>query len=76
MIEKKCKDNSSKYSEDIIADDKEVAAIFKKFLVNIVPDLKTPASHNCNKDFQKTNDHVLNAINKYKYQPSIVMRKC
>ena len=28
--------------------------------VNIVPDLKIPASHNCNKDFQKAKDPVLN----------------
>ena len=75
LIEKKYKDNSTEYSEEIISDDKEVAEVFNKFFVNIVPDLKIPASHNCNKDFQKTNDPVLNAINKYKYHPSIVMIK-
>ena len=75
LIEKKYKDNSTKYSEQIIWDDKVVAEVFNKFFLNIVPDLKIPASHNCNKDFQKTNDPVLNAINKYKHHPRIVMIK-
>ena len=52
-----------------------MAEVFNKFFVNIVPDLKIPASHNYNKDFQKTNDPVLNAISKYKYHPCIVMIK-
>ena len=43
---------------EIISDDKEVAEIFNKFFVNIVPDLKIPARHNCNKNFQKLNDAV------------------
>ena len=59
----------------IISDDKEVAEVLNKFFVNITSDLKIPASHNCNKDFQKMNDPVLNAISKYKYHPSIVMMK-
>ena len=52
-----------------------VAEVFNKLFLNIVPDLKKPASHNYNKDFQKTNDPVLNAINKYKHHPSNVMIK-
>ena len=32
-----------------------------------------PASHTPNNDFQKTNDPVLNSINKDKYQPSIII---
>ena len=40
--------------------------------VNIVPNLKIPNNHNCNVDFQKTDDPVLNAINKYRYHPSVV----
>ena len=75
LIEKKYKDNSTEYSEEVILDDKEVAEIFNKFFANIVSNLKIPASHNCNKDFQKTNDPVLNSINKYKYIPSIFMIK-
>ena len=43
--------------------------------MNIVPDLKIPASHSWNKDFKKTNHPVLNAISKYKFHPSIVMIK-
>ena len=52
---------------EIISDDKEVAEVFNKFFIKIVPDLKIPASYNCNKVFQKTNDSVINAINKYKH---------
>ena len=52
-----------------------MAEVFNKFFVNIVPDLKIPVSHNCNNDFQKTNDPIVNAISKYKYYPSIVMIK-
>ena len=75
LIVKNYKDNSTEYSEEIILDDKEMAEVFNKFFVNIVPDLKITASHNWNKDFQKTNDPVLNAISKYKCHPSIVMIK-
>ena len=35
-IEKKHKDNSTEYSEEIISDYKEVAEVFNKFFVNIV----------------------------------------
>ena len=52
-----------------------MAEVLNKFFVNIVSDLKIPVSHNWNKDFQNTNDPVLNSINKYKYHPSIVMIK-
>ena len=75
LKKKKYKDNSAEYSEEIISKDKEVAEVFNKFFVNIVSDLKIPATHNCNKDFQKTNDLVLNAISKCKYHLSIVMIK-
>ena len=75
LIEKKYKDNSTEYSKEIVSDNKEVAEVFNRFFVNIVPDLKILASHNCNKDFQKTSDPVLNAINKYKHHPSIAMIK-
>ena len=51
LIEKKYKDNSTEYSEEIISDDNKVAEVFNKFFVNIVPDLKIPANLNCNKDF-------------------------
>ena len=64
LIEKKYKDNSNEYSEEIISDDIEMVEVFNKFFVNIVPYLKKPASHSCNKDFQKMNDPVLNAASK------------
>ena len=51
LMEKKYKNNSTVYSEESISDGKEVAEVFNKFYVNIVPDLKIPANLNCNKDF-------------------------
>ena len=72
LIEKKYKDSSTEPSEEIISDEEKVAEIFN-FFVNIVPNLKIPNNHNCDMDFQKTDDPVLNAINKYRYHSSIVM---
>ena len=48
LIEKRCKEN------ELISDE-------KKDCKNIVPNLKIPTNHNHNKDFQKTDDQVLNA---------------
>ena len=73
LIEKKCNDSSTEPSEEIISDKEKVAEIFNNFFVNIVPNLKIPNNHNCNMDFQKNDDPVLSAINKYKYHLSIVM---
>ena len=70
LIEKKCKDSSTEPSEEIISDEEKVAEIFNIF-VDIVPNLKTPTNHNCNMDFQKSNDPLLNAINIYKYHLSV-----
>ena len=64
MIEKKYNDSSTEPSEEITSDEEKVAEIFNNFFVNIVPNLKIPNNHNCNMDFQKTDDPVLNAINK------------
>ena len=50
-----------------------VAEIFNNFFINIAPNLKIPTNHNCDMDFQKTDDLVLNAINKYRYHSSIVI---
>ena len=61
LIEKKYKDNSTEYSEEIISDDKEVAEVFNIFFINIIPDLKIPASQNWNNGFQNKNDPLLNA---------------
>ena len=75
LIEKKCVDSLTKLSEEIISDEEKVAKIANNFFVNIVPNLKIPINHNCIMDFQKTDDPVLNAINKYKYDSSIVIIK-
>ena len=45
------------------------------FFVKIVPNLKIPTNHNCNMDFRKNDNPVLNAINQYKYHSSIVTIK-
>ena len=67
LIDKKYKDSSTEPSEEIISDEEKVPEIFNNFFVNIVPNLKTPNNHNCNMDFQRTDDPVLDPINKYKY---------
>ena len=50
-----------------------VAEIFNNFFINIIPNLKILNNYNCDMDFQKTDDPVLNAINKYRCHLSIVM---
>ena len=66
LIDKKYKGSSTEPSKEIISDEEKVPEIFN-FFVNIVPNLKTPNNHNCNMDFQRTDDPVLDPINKYKY---------
>ena len=52
--------NSSKEpSQDIIPDEEKVAEMFNNFFDNIVPNLKILTNHNCNIDFQKTDNPVL-----------------
>ena len=75
LVEKKNKEKSTETFEKIITDDKEIAETFNEFFVNIVPNLKIPTSHNCNTDFEETDDPIYNAINKYKDHPSILMIK-
>ena len=55
--------------------DKNAADVFNDFFINIVPNLKIEMDHNCNLDFQRTGDPVLDAINKYKCDSSIAMIK-
>ena len=64
LIEKKYNDSSTEPSEEIISDEEKVAEIFNNFFVNLVPNLKIQNNHNCHMDFQKTDDPLLNAINK------------
>ena len=73
LIKKKYSDSSTEPSEEIISDKGKVTEIFNNFLVYIVPNLKIRNNHNCNMDFQKADDPVLNAMNKYRYHSSIVM---
>ena len=73
LIKKKYKDIPTEPSEEIKSDEEKVAEIFNNFFVNIAPNLKIPNNQICDMDFQKTDDPVLNAINKYKYHSSIVM---
>ena len=64
LIEKKIKENSTEYVEEIISGDKKVADVFNDFFINIVRNLKIETDHNCNLDFQRTGDPVLDALNK------------
>ena len=75
LIEKKFKENSTEYFEEIISGDKKVADVFNDFFINIVPNLKIESDHSCNLDFQRTGDPVLDAINKYKCHSGIAMIK-
>ena len=65
----------SNHTEKIISDDKAIAEVFNKFFINIVPNLKIPVENNIDHDFTETDDLVLNAINKFKNHPSIIMIK-
>ena len=61
--------------EEIITDDKAIAEIFNEFYVNIVPNLKISMENNFDTEFVKTENPVLNAVNKYKNHPSVIMIK-
>ena len=61
-------------SEKVISEDQAVE-VFNKFLINIVPNLEIPTNHNYDTDFIVTNDQVVNALNKFRNHPSIVMIK-
>ena len=75
LIEKRFKENSTECFKEIISGDKKVADVFNDFFINIVSNLKIETDHNCNLDFQRTGDPVLDAINKYKCHSSIAMIK-
>ena len=69
LIEKKLKDNSTEFSEEIITEDKKIADVFNNFFFNIVSDLEIPIIQNYDMCFEKTEDLVLNAMKKYRDQP-------
>ena len=59
----------------MISEGREVAEVFNKFFVNIVPILKRPTNHNYDADFIVTNNQVENAPNKFRNHPRIIMVK-
>ena len=77
LIEKKVLKENGKVNEveEIITDDKAIAEIFNEFYVNIVPNLKISMENNFDTEFVKTENPVLNAVNKYKNHPSVIMMK-
>ena len=77
LIEKKVLKENGKVNEveEIMTDDKAIAEIFNEFYVNIVPNLKISMENNFDTEFVKTENPVLNAVNKYKNHPSVIMIK-
>ena len=77
LIEKNVLKENGKVNEveEVITDDKAIAEIFNEFYVNIVPNLKISMENNFDTEFVKTENPVLNAVNKYKNHPSVIMIK-
>ena len=77
LIEKKVLKENGKVNEveEIITDDKAIAEIFNEFYVNIVPNLKIYMENNFDTEFVKTENPVLNVVNKYKNRPSVIRIK-
>ena len=59
----------------IISNDKELARIFNKFFVNIVPNLGINTNHSFLINTDNENDPIEKAIAKYKNRPSIISIK-
>ena len=57
------------------SEDQAVAQVSNKFFINILLNLKIPTNHNYDTDFLVTNDQAVNAQNKFRNHPSIVMIK-
>ena len=77
LIEKNVLKENGKVNEveEIITDDKAIAEIFNEFYVKIVPNLKISMENNFDTEFVKTENPVLNAVNIYKNNPSVIMIK-
>ena len=78
LIEKKViskQGQESNHTEKILSDDKAITKVFNMFFINIVPNLKILVENNIDHNFTETDDLVLNAINKFKNHPSIIMIK-
>ena len=59
----------------MISADQVVAEVFNKFFINVVLNLKITINHNYDIDFLVTNDQVINALNKFRNDRSIIMIK-
>ena len=68
-------DQEGNVSEKIITPDQAVAEVFNKFLINIVPNLEKSTDRGYDNDFIATDCQVVNASNKFKNHPSIIMIK-
>ena len=78
LIEKKVVYQESQeeiVSEKIISQNKAVAEVFNKFVVNIVPNLEIPIDRGYLTDFIATDDQVTNVLNKFRNRSSIIMIK-
>ena len=78
LIEKKNvsqEDQEEIVSEKVITEDQAVAEVSNKFFINIVPNLKISTDHCYDNDFIATDSQVINAVNKFRNDPSIVMIK-
>ena len=78
LIEKKViskQGQESNHTEKKLSDDKAITKVFNMFFINIVPNLKILVENNIDHNFTETDDLVLNAINKFKNHPSIIMIK-
>ena len=62
-------------SEKSITKDQFVAEVFNKFFTNIVPNLKISTDHGYDNGFIVTDCQVINAFNKIRNYPSIIMIK-
>ena len=59
-------------SGEIIRNEKEVANVFNKYFMNIVPNIMgITNNHNLLRDLDTTNDPIEKTINKYQNHPSI-----
>ena len=56
--------------EKLISEDKEIAEVLNRFLINIVSNLKISMETDFDINFLKTEDPVLSVIGKYRNHPS------
>ena len=78
LVEKENNLSDPKISSEVdkvIPEDMQIAEIFNKFFVNIVPSLKILPKENYETDVGNDNEPILNYINKFKNHPSIKVIK-